>query len=523
MEGFATTEGVSELLRRLHAKGVRIWIDNGLLRYQSPKDTLTPDDIDTLRTLKGEIADCLQGCSGPDATEPPLVPRLSPDPAPLTFAQQWEWNRWGPGRRRFRTVYTATQLSGRLSVDTLRECVQEMTRRNESLRTRVVMTDGIVRQIVDDRSSCELESIDLTGHSEARRDEAAQEFIKQLIEEPIEPAIGPLFEAKLLKLTDSEHILVTAADHLVSDGVTTVVMLQEIFELYSHSLRRDSRSPSEGRRIQPGDYAQWQHRATASWNMKHGRYWDRRLAGAQRIRVFPNEAIVPRKFSRLIAQPIQLGKALSEELRERSRLEKTTLAMSLLSVYTALISRFCNITDVVIPFITVGRDRTELSQAVGHFVYPLFLRMELSVNDSFSDLLSRATQEYGAALEHRDAGRIAAKNPPPAFRRNPEFNWIPQELDARSGTFMDRSGSSDSPIQLRPYALKFETERIEWNVEELKEPVLFLSDFKEGVAGAIGYLQSCVSLSTIESFESAFRRFAAILARNPDRRIASVM
>ena len=523
MEGFATTEGVSELLRRIHGKGVRIWTDNGLLRYQSPKDALTPADIDTLRALKDDIVEYLQGCSGPDATEPPLVPRFSSELLPLTFAQQWEWNRWGPGRRRFRTVCTATQLSGRLSVDTLRECVQEMTCRHDSLRTRVVMMDGIVRQIVDEHSPGELEVIDLTGQSEASRDEAARDCIKQLIEEPIEPSVGPLFEAKLLKLTDSEHVLVTAADHLVSDGVATVVMLQDIFELYSHSLRRNNRSPREGRCVQPGDYALWQHRVTASWNMKHGRYWDRRLSGARRVRVFPNEAVMPRAFSRLAIQSTQLGQALSEEIRERSRLEKTTLAMSLLSVYTALIARFCDITDVVIPFITVGRDRAELNQVVGHFVYPLFLRMELNANDSFSDLLSRATQEYGAALEHRDAGRIAARNPPPAFRQNPEFNWMPRELDARSGTLMDRLGSLDLPIQLRPYTVKFETEGIEWNVDELREPVLFLSDSQEGVAGGIGYLESCVSLSTIENFESAFRMLAATLARNPDRRIASVM
>ena len=523
MEGFSDAEGVSELLRRLHGKGVRIWSDNGLLRYQSPKGALTPADINMLRTLKDDIAAYLQGCPGTDTTEPPLVPRLGADPLPLTFAQQWDLKRWGPGRRRYRTVITATQLSGRLSVDTLRECVREMIRCNESLRTRIVMMDGIAKQVVDDHSPCDLETIDLSGHSEAGRDAAAQNFIKQLIEEPIEPAIGPLFEAKLLKLTNSEHVLITAADHLVSDGRATVVMLQEIFDLYTNSLGRYGPSPPKERRIQFGDYALWQHRETVSWNMRHGDYWDRRLAGAQRVRVFSNEVVIPGSVSRLTTEPTKLGKALSEELRERSCLEKTTLAMSLLSVYAALIFRFCNITDVVIPFVTLGRDRADLNQVVGHFVYPLFLRMELNVNDSFSDLLSRATQEYGAALEHRDGGRIAARDPPPVFKRNPEFNWMPRELDARSGTFMDMFGSLESVIQLRPYALKFKTEGIEWNVEELKEPMLFLSDFEEGVAGGIAYLQSCVSLKTISNFESDFRMLAATLARNPDRRITSVM
>src|SRR4030088_3242456 len=153
-------DSASELLFAMRLKGVRIWNDNGQLRYQATRGSLTPAEIEKLRSLRDEII-AFSRQAVPVATEPPLVPRLTSDPIPLTFSQQLRWRLFELQRcPSTRSVFTAIRLLGRLNVKCLRQSFAELVRRHEALRTRFVVADGLPRQEIADAWEHELEAVD---------------------------------------------------------------------------------------------------------------------------------------------------------------------------------------------------------------------------------------------------------------------------------------------------------------------------------------------------------------------------
>lgn len=416
-------DSVAEILFQLRCRGVRLWTDDGQLHYQAPSGALSSDEIKALRALKSDITDYFLTSPSSNSIEPPLVPRLASDRVPLAFSQQCLRNLMHLERHGRRTVYTATRLSGRLTFDSLQSSVSEVVRRNESLRTRIVTSDGIPYQEIDEWFEYEVELVDLSGLSANEREFEAQRLIKRLITEPTELATGPLFVAQLLRLGNHEHVFVTAMDHLFADATSACILLRDICTMYTQSVRGMPCSLPRAP-LQFADYAVWQHKARLTWTDKHSHYWRGRLATAERVRLFPSvEAVKPTHASFLSLQ-VRFGRHLSIELRKLSQRERTSPAICALSVYAALVSRWCDKPDFVVPFLIAGRLHPGVESIIGLFAAPLFLRVELSQNDSFLDLLRRITREYGEAHEHCDFGRIAMQLPQAEFAGNSVFNWV---------------------------------------------------------------------------------------------------
>jgi hypothetical protein len=520
MEDRAGKEGVVGFLTSLRNKGAKVWIDGGLLRYQAPKDVLTSLDMGTLRALKADIISFLQTFESRYAAEVPLEPRLRDEPVPLTFAQQWAWNRWDPGRRRYRTVHTATRLSGRLRIGILGECIRRLVQRHESLRTRIVVKNGIARQVIDEEFRHGMEIVDLTILPPTGRDAAAQQLISDLVEEAVVPAQGPLFAVRLLKFANTDHVLVTVLDHLVTDDASTTVMLREIFKMYGQLVSGLEPSLPETL-IQLGDYAIWQYKSTSAWIETHSRYWDERLLQAARLRIFPEEGRQAERYSRVKVYPVQFGSVVSAGLRALSRQQRTSVAVSAMCAYIALLAQWCRTTDVVLPFLTMGRSRPDLENTIGRLVYPLFVRIQLKTDDTFRDLLARANREYGAAVSHRDSGRIAARIPTPQFAFNSAFNWIPQEIEADPKSLESISEVSKEPLDITTFAVRNAGANIELNSDVNREPVLVLSDQGDEITGFIVYLESCVSLSSMERFAKNVCFFTETLVNCPDKHLLS--
>lgn len=283
--------------------------------------------------------------------------------------------------------------------------------------------------------------------------------------------------------------------------------------------------------VQFADYAAWQHKTRGSWIEKHGGYWKGRLIGAKRIRLFSNENVTQETRPKVTVLPIHFGEALTAEVHEFSRRKRTTPMMSVLTAYVAVVLRWSNETALVMPFITTGRARKELENTIGFFGSILFLRIDLFSDDSFVDLLTRVTEEYGVACEHDDSGRIAAQTPPSEFAGNPLFNWFSREFRLRPNegyvpnAEVEGLCEADS-IKLEPFAFSFgpfedkddDVDDIGWD----KELAAFLYETNEGIIGNIAYRADRVTLGTIERFERNFRFFVERLVREPGTCVAAM-
>ena len=417
---------------------------------------------------------------------PPLVARLPDDRIPLTLAQQHWWNMLDLARRRSRrSVFTAARVSGSLSIESLRRSFDALVRRHESLRTRIVTLDSVQHQVVDDPGNFDLEILTLSRVPLRTREAGAKSLVGMLLMEPIDVATGPLFAAKLLKLGETEHVLVVAMDHLISDAASVGILLRDLWAMYTKIVRELPFSlPSMP--VQFADYAVWQQKAGRSSSAETAAYWNNRFAGAPRVKLFEPEVQAQVNNPKVLKFPLRLEEALSARLREFSCQERTTLAMTVLCVYTALIFRWCNKSDIVVSFQTTGRDLPEVQNTIGYFGTALFLRMVLHEEDSFLELLRRVIDEYGAAREHDDYGKTAAQIPQPEFVRNAAFNWFPREFHLHPWAFTAFAENTEGDIRVRPFTsdvspLDDVGDAVEWDLE----PALLLADSNDGVAGII--------------------------------------
>jgi Condensation domain/TubC N-terminal docking domain len=512
-----STERVSDILFTMRRRGVKIWAENGKLRYQTSKKTLSAEDLESLRALREDILAFLEQPPAIRRESPP-VPRRPSDRVPLSFPQQLYWDTLDLERcPSMRSVGAAVRLNGQLDSSALRQSFQALVYRHEALRTRIVVFDGVPEQHVDEADEYTLDSLDLTSLPSYARESEARRLVEQIVYEPILVAVGPLFVARLLKLDPCDHVLVVAADHTISDAASIGIIWRDLFSLYSKFISGQPCSLPEVV-VQYPDYAVWQRKTHDSWMQQHHAYWTRRLAGARRLRLFEHEKMTHSSGTKWARLPVSFGKTLSNDLLEVSRRGRTSLVMSVLTAFAALISRSCNVADLVLPFVTNGRLYPQVANTVGFFGTAIFLRIELYQEDTFLDLLERVTQEYAVAYEHDDSYRMLVQMHEPEFTLNPQFNWIPREFNmnaARSSHLLQ----THDPLTMAPFdfALRLREDR-DWD----GEPRLDISDSKEGVIGAIIYRADRFTHNTIERFGKSLLLFAQKLAREPASRIKTV-
>ncbi|MGZ3461840.1 MAG: condensation domain-containing protein, partial [Archangium sp.] len=152
---------------------------------------------------------------------------------PLSFAQQrlWVLDQLAPGSPLY-NIPAAVRLEGTLDVSALKRSFEEVVRRHESLRTTFRSTEQDAVQIIDPEVSLPLPVIDL---SELPRAEQAVQVPRRVGEEaqrPFELARGPLFRVKLLRLGETQHVLVLTMHHIISDGWSMGVLIREVTALY---------------------------------------------------------------------------------------------------------------------------------------------------------------------------------------------------------------------------------------------------------------------------------------------------
>jgi len=452
-----------------------------------------------------------------------LTQRPTGSRVPLALPQDWWWNLTQVDKNRsIRSMSTAVRISGALNAASLKAAFVEVVRRHESLRTRITTSEGIREQEIEPFGGHDLEVIMLTESSIEERERAAACIFEKLVAEPLDVAKDPLFVAKLLQLADDDHVLIVAMDHLIADAASLVIILRDIWTLYAQ-YERGLPLSLPPMPIQLADYAVWQQENREAFIAAQGDYWHKRLTGAQRVRLFADEDKTTRRG--FAAAPFKIGATSITALRELSRREQSTLAMSVLATWVALVSRWCDTRDVVVPFLAMGRPGPELENTIGCFAAPLYLRIQLRPNDSFLDLLRRVTEEYASACEHDDLGYVGAQFPRPGFTYNSCFNWHPREFRVDPVSFLTCIDQSEveglgGTLRLQPFAAEGSADEtgghdVVWD----DEPGLFLSEAQDTVAGVLLYRAELVNSSTAQRVARNLERFVDLLVAQPAARI----
>jgi amino acid adenylation domain-containing protein/non-ribosomal peptide synthase protein (TIGR01720 family) len=313
-----------------------------------------------------------------------------PKTAPLSFAQQRLWfiDELEPGGVAY-NIYSSVRLFGHLNKPALARSLQEIVHRHEALRTTFSTVDGVPVQLIASQLEFHLEVTNLQELEEGERTERAEQLAREDAELPFDLSRGPLLRARLLTMAADEHVLLFTMHHIISDGWSMGVLVEELAQLYeSYSKGEESTLPELS--IQYADYTAWQR----GWFKgdvleEHLGYWRKQLEGAAVLELPTDHPRPPVQTFRGRRVAVSLSPTLFDSLKKLCEREEVTLFMMLLAAFKVLLYRYSGQSDIVVAIPSANRTRPEIEKLIGFFINTLVLRTQVSGNLTFRELLFR--------------------------------------------------------------------------------------------------------------------------------------
>src|SRR5207249_4743296 len=247
-----------------------------------------------------------------------------------------------------------------------------------------------------------LEVEDLGALPEAEREAEARRRAKEAAAQPFDLERAPLLRARLLRLGESEHWLLLALHHIVTDAWSSGVLRRELSVLYE-AFHEGKPSLLPELPVQYADYAVWQRERLQGEVLKEQLgYWKQTLADLPVLELptdRPRPALPSYRGGRVA---FELGEDLTRALKELGRREGTTLFITLLAALQVLLYRYSGQEDIAAGAPIAGRTRPELEVLIGLFVNMLVLRGDLSGQPSFKEYLARVRSRALAAYAHQE-------------------------------------------------------------------------------------------------------------------------
>ncbi len=326
---------------------------------------------------------------------------------PTSFAQQRLWlvNQLQPASTAY-NVPAAVRFSGSLNRDALERCLREIIRRHETLRTTFGVEDGQPVQIIKQPPKAGrplLQEIDLTQFVDNERHAEVLRLAHKEASLPFDISRGPLVRATLLRLSDDEHVLLFTLHHIISDGWSMSVLLEEISKLYG-AYATGQESPLAELPIQYADYAAWQREYLQGEVLdRQLAYWREQLRGATTLLNLPTDRPRPPVQTFKGAQEqFVLSQKLSDRLKAVALQEGATLFMMLVAAFNVLLYRYTGQPDILIGTPIANRKRTEIQSLIGFFVNTLVIRSRMSGQMRFRELLAQVRRNALDAFVHQD-------------------------------------------------------------------------------------------------------------------------
>ncbi|HEU0178137.1 MAG TPA: amino acid adenylation domain-containing protein, partial [Blastocatellia bacterium] len=325
-------------------------------------------------------------------------------PQPLSFAQQrlWLLAQLEPDNP-FYNVPCAVRMTGRLNIAALRQSVNKIIARHEILRTVFRQVGSQLAQVVLPELNLDIPVTDLAGRLEAEREKEVERLAREEAARTFDLEQGPLMRVKLLALQPEEHVLLATMHHIISDAWSGSVFVREIAMLYeAYNSEQEALLPELP--VQYADYAVWQReRLSGDVLDKLTGYWKERLDDACHTLELPADYVRPARLSYQGAdREFRLTQDSASELKSLSNKEGVTFFMTLLAAFYTLLYRYTRQKDISIGAPIAGRNQAELEALIGFFINMLVLRVDLSGDPTFRELLRRVKEVCLGAYTHQE-------------------------------------------------------------------------------------------------------------------------
>ncbi|PCC73853.1 amino acid adenylation domain-containing protein [Nannocystis exedens] len=384
------------------------------------------------------LAALVRARRAPASEASPIEPARRDGPLPLSLAQErlFFLHRLAPESTAYNCPH-GFRLRGRLDAAALQRGLDGLVARHEALRTTFLEVEGQARQVIAARGAVPLRRFDLRGLPDELRALELERRLAVEVRRPFDLERGPLVRGCLVQLADEEHFLLLDLHHIVTDGWSMRLLLDELAALYEADVRGEEASLAP-LGLQFADYAAWERGRLQQGLERSIAWWRETLADAPRLLPLPTDRPRPNTQSfRGGAVALRPGAEVSAALRRIGAPAGLSPTLVLLAGFAALLHRYTGEPVIVLGMPTAARDRVELEGLVGFFVNTLPIRVDLAGDPSFLELLAQVRKTTLAAYDH-DAvpfDRIVQElRPERTLSHNPivQVGFAPQPPGARA-------------------------------------------------------------------------------------------
>ncbi|MEH2000298.1 MAG: amino acid adenylation domain-containing protein, partial [Nostoc sp.] len=335
---------------------------------------------------------------------PPLTPVSRKQPLPLSFAQARLWFLDQlEGENCLYNVPFFWQISGFLNITALEQAIIAIVQRHEVLRTTFSFVDESPIQVIHATPKLTMQVLDWRQLTEEDQLKKAQQLATEELQQPFDLSNPPLLRVKLVQLSNQSHLLLLVIHHIACDGWSMQILHRELFTLYTAFCAGEP-CPLPELSLQYADFAHWQRQYLQGEVLQSQlNYWRKQLAEAPPLLELPTDKPRPSVQSfRGRSKFLELNQDLTLKLKRLSQESGTTLFMTMLAVFTLLLSRYSGQESIVVGSAIANRNRRETQPLIGFFVNTLALRTNLQGNPTFLELLERVKQVTLDAYDHQD-------------------------------------------------------------------------------------------------------------------------
>uniref|UniRef100_UPI00124E708A non-ribosomal peptide synthetase n=1 Tax=Gemmobacter serpentinus TaxID=2652247 RepID=UPI00124E708A len=434
-------------------------------------------------------------------------------PLPLSFAQQrlWFLDRLDPDRAHY-NIPAALHLSGPLDADALTRAFGAVLARHDVLRGVIRLLDHQPVMEIAAPADFDLPLIDLAQlPPEAIRAET-EALCQAEATRPFDLAQGPLLRARLLRQGPQDHVLVLVLHHIIADGWSVGLLVDEIATAYA-AARHGQPDPLPPLAIQYPDFALWQRDWLAGDRLQRQiHYWQNQLAEAPTLLALPTDRPRPAVQShRGAAIDFTLDADLTSALRQLAQAQGATLFMVMQAAFSVLLHRYSGETDILIGTPVANRNRAELEPLIGFFANTLTLRNRIDPEARFLDLLDQCRETALAAYGHQDVPfehLVELLQPERHLSHAPLFQVMLVLQNAPAGR-LALQDLAITPLPVAGTSAKFDL-------------TLALQEVAEGIEGNLEYASDLFDADTIARMLRHFQVLLAAIVAAPTEKLATL-
>jgi amino acid adenylation domain-containing protein/FkbM family methyltransferase len=476
---------------------------NEVFRAKVPLRSLF--DAPSVRGLSGIVEEIARSNAGL-ASEP--IERISRDgDLPLSFAQQrlWFLYRLNPDSPAY-NITTAVRFKGELNVPALQQSLDFLIERHETLRTTFAVSNGRPRQSIAPVLKLILPIVDLRELPEGDREAMMRSLVREESLKPFDLSTGPLLRASLLQLDDHEHVAMLTLHHIISDGWSVGVFVQELSSAYE-AFAAGSTPQLPELPIQYADFAAWQRQWLQGEVLEaQVAYWRQQLSGAPPVQELPTDKPRPKAQSFVGATHIlHVPMNVTEGVKRIARGESASLFMTLLTAVKILMRYHTGEQNIVIGTDVANRNRADIEGLIGFFINQLVLHTNISGNPTFRELLVKVREVTLGAYAHQDVPfdkLVELLNPDRDLSRTPLFQ-TKVVLQNTPTQVLTLPGLQLTPVDVRDTTAKFDL-------------AAFFEESHRGISCELQYNTDLYEAATIEQFAEQLALVLERVAEHPD-------